>query len=61
MGKCGVSFGLGNIQKIEDDEPFGGRGPADQDFDALSEPMAPQAAAAAPVNDPLFGPGNGML
>lgn len=35
MGKSGVSFGLQNIQKIEDGEPFGGKTKPEADFDAL--------------------------
>jgi len=35
-GNKGVSFGLGNVQKVADDEAFGiGRTTADEDFDEL--------------------------
>jgi hypothetical protein len=33
MAKNGVSFGLQNIQKIKDDEAFGGRSAPEEDFD----------------------------
>lgn len=36
-GKKGVSFGLNNIQKIKDDESFGGRSRPEDVFDALPE------------------------
>lgn len=34
-GNCGVACGLGNIQKIADGEPLGGRSSAKDDFEAL--------------------------
>lgn len=34
-GRKGIACGLGNIQKIQDGEPLGGRTTAEQDFDAL--------------------------
>lgn len=37
MGKTGVSFGLNNIQKSGDGEPFDGRTDADDDFEALQD------------------------
>lgn len=37
MGKNGVSFGLQNIQKIRDGEPFGSRRSADADFDEIED------------------------
>lgn len=33
----GVSFGLANIQKVRDGEPFDGRTTADEDFDVLDD------------------------
>jgi len=36
-GNKGVAFGLQNLMKVRDDEPFGGKStPANQDFDAVS-------------------------
>lgn len=37
QGNKGVSFGLRNVQKLRDDEPFGGVSRAEDDFDALDE------------------------
>lgn len=42
----GVSFGLGNIQKTRDDEKFGGRPPAEDQFDPV------QTGADDPSNYP---------
>lgn len=36
-GKRGVSFGLGNIQKAKDGDPFDGRTSAEDDFASLGE------------------------
>lgn len=36
-GNKGVAFGLQNIQKLADGEPFSGRTKAEDDFDAVSE------------------------
>lgn len=49
MGKQGVSFGLQNVQKVRDGEPFGNRTSADKDFDAIPQPggATPVAAGAA--------------
>lgn len=35
--KGGVSFGLGNVQKVREGEPLDGRTKADNDFDVLEE------------------------
>ena len=37
QGNKGVSFGLRNVQKTRDDEPFSGASRAEDDFDALPE------------------------
>lgn len=37
MNKGGVSFGLGNIQKVGDGEPFDGRTKAEDDFEPIAE------------------------
>ena len=37
QGNKGVSFGLRNVQKTRDDEPFGGASRAEDDFDAMPE------------------------
>ena len=44
MGKAGISFGLRNIQKVKDGEPFGGKSKPENDFDSI--PMAEGGAAA---------------
>lgn len=36
-GNKGVSFGLGNVQKLADGESLGGASRADEDFDALDD------------------------
>lgn len=36
-GNSGVSFGLGNVQKIDDGESLGGAARAEEDFDALDD------------------------
>lgn len=35
-GKKGISFGLLNLQKVKDGEPFGGRSRAEDDFSAVA-------------------------
>jgi hypothetical protein len=35
-GNAGVSFGLGNIQKVKDGEPFDGRRDAEDEFEAVA-------------------------
>lgn len=47
MGKAGVSFGLRNIQKVKDGEPFGGRSKPENDFDAIPVVGGDAAGAAA--------------
>lgn len=56
QGGKGVSFGLLNLQKIRDGEPFSARGNAEDDFDALpnAEGQAGAAAPAASDADSLF-------
>jgi hypothetical protein len=44
QGKCGVNFWLSNIQKLDDDEPFGGRTSIEDDFDVLDATPAEIAA-----------------
>lgn len=44
MGKRGVSFGLQNIQKVKDGEPFGGRSRAEDDFSAESSSLAEETS-----------------
>jgi len=53
MGKCGISFGLRNIQKVDDGDIFGGRTQPEEDFDAL-EGM-PSAEPDAGNATELFG------
>lgn len=45
-GNMGVSFGLRNIQKIRDGEPFSGRTKPENDFDAIEAPAGVEAPAA---------------
>ena len=56
MGKQGISFGLQNVQKLRDGEPLGGRGSAENDFDAVDAPAGgaqPVGAGATASADPL--------
>lgn len=52
--KRGVSFGLINIQKLRDGEPFSNATKPENDFDAI-EPPAGAAGAAGQPADPLAG------
>lgn len=56
-GKKGIGCGLGNVQKLEDGEPLGGRTTAADDFGTFA-PAAPQFAQpygqAAPVQQPMY-------
>lgn len=56
--KKGVSFGLRNIQKVRDGEPFSGASKPEDDFGAIKTPEEPAAvgaasAAAGAPSDPL--------
>ncbi len=53
--KRGVSFGLQNIQKLADGEPFSGRGDPTADFD----PIVPEEIEVADTDD-LFGASPGV-
>ena len=54
MGKQGISFGLQNVQKLRDGESFGGRGAAENDFDAVDVPQGGAVPAGAVAGaDPL--------
>ncbi len=53
MGRKGVSFGLQNVQKLADGEPFSGRGDPLEDFD----PIVPEEMEVAD-SDELFGGGS---
>jgi len=58
-GNRGVAFGLQNIQKLEDGEPFSGRSKAEEDFEAIDS-FGPQGSnAKAEVSqgnfDEMFG------
>lgn len=56
MGKNGVSFGLQNVQKVADGEPFGGRTNAEDDFSAASSaPGAAGADSTDAATQALFG------
>lgn len=67
-GNEGIAFGLRNVQKVRDGEPFSGRSKAEDDFDAIPMPEGspaemgpvPQGVggpqqAQVPPKDPLFG------
>ena len=58
MGKCGVSFGLQNIQKTRDGEPFSGRNKPEDDFDAIE---APAALVGAGAGSAAVGAGAGKV
>jgi hypothetical protein len=53
--KKGASFGLGNIQKVRDDEPLGNATRAEDDFDAIDVPEGASGDNAKPSGDPLSG------
>lgn len=67
-GNQGVSFGLRNVQKVRDGEPFSGRTKAENDFDQIPMPdgspaemgakpagvAAPGVVPTATAKDPLF-------
>lgn len=54
MGRMGVSFGLQNVQKLRDGEPFGGGVAAENEFDAIQIPGgATPAGVVAATGDPL--------
>ena len=48
MGKCGVSLGLQNLQKMKDGDALGGRTRAEDDFSAFED-----LAETQPANDPM--------
>jgi hypothetical protein len=52
-GNRGVAFGLRNIQKIADGEPFSGKSKPENDFDSLDvdTTAAPAAGKTAAVED----------
>lgn len=50
----GVSFGMNNVQKISDGEPFGGGTNPDDDFETVASP-ANDASFYGDENDDLFG------
>lgn len=54
-GNKGVSFGLNNLMKMGDGEPFGNRKSAEEDFAAIKAPAGVPAGAAAGGVDPLAG------
>jgi len=45
-GNRGVSFGLGNIQKVKDGDPLGGRTKATDDFAAVKMPNSDASSAS---------------
>lgn len=56
MGNNGVSFGLNNIQKVRDGDPFSGRSNAGDDFSALDGPtVVLDETVNSSVETDLFG------
>jgi len=55
-GNKGVSFGLRNVQKTRDGEPFSGRNKPEDDFDSIDVPEGQEQAGGTPA-DPLAGIG----
>ena len=53
MGKKGVSFGLQNLQKLDDGEAFSGKSKPEDDFDAIKE-----SDKSETENSELFGDAN---
>lgn len=51
-GNRGVSFGLGNVQKLRDGEPFGNRSTVEDDFDDLEDEFTEDGNTE---DDDLFG------
>lgn len=47
-GNAGVAFGLKNIQKLEEGEPFSGRTKPEDDFDAVGDGSSAPAAGNTP-------------
>ena len=57
-GNKGVTFGLDNVQKIRDGEPFSGRSKAEDVFESIDLPEGTPAGAAgsgASTGDPMGG------
>ncbi len=54
-GKKGIGCGLGNVQKLEDGEPLGGRTSAASDFGDSTLGYTPAAAPATPAYGPQPG------
>lgn len=57
-GNRGIGCGLGNVQKLEDGQPLGGRTTASEDFGAPIQPAVAQPVyqqSVAPQIDPITG------
>ncbi len=57
-GNRGIGCGLGNVQKLEDGQPLGGRTTASEDFGAPIQPAVAQPVYQQPVAsqiDPITG------
>jgi hypothetical protein len=54
-GNVGVSFGLQNIQKLRDGEPFSGRTKAEDEFSAVMTEEGQDAPAVGGKSDDIFG------
>jgi len=53
MGKAGISFGLGNIQKVKDGDSFSGKSKPENDFDSIDAPAVGASKAEEASSDPL--------
>jgi hypothetical protein len=51
LGNNGVSFGLGNLQKVKDGEPLGNRARPEADFAPISVPAGEENAATGSATD----------
>lgn len=56
-GNCGVAFGLGNVQKMKEDESFQGGSKAEEDFGPVTEGAGNSGAYS---DDDIFGDGQGF-
>ena len=55
-GNRGIGCGLGNVQKLEDGQPLGGRTTASEDFGAPAQPTTPiYKQPVAPQINPITG------
>lgn len=53
FGKTGISFYLGNVQKLADDDAFDGRKSAEDEFDAIDTSEEPQTSSGGDDDTPF--------